>query len=148
MKRSRSVRTHVVLLVVAVTLPLLAFGAFLLVRSAHNEQQAIATTADERAQGAAADLDRELRNLQDLISVVATLDFIFGADFAVSRHASSPLFKDRSLGIVVRDLSGQPLFNTCHVDDRSRPVSKALGNSADTSNRDRAYISDLMVEPI
>jgi signal transduction histidine kinase len=148
MKRSRSVRTHVVRLVVAVTLPLLAFGAFLLVRSAHNEQQAIATTADERAQGAAADLDRELRNLQDLISVVATLGFISGADFAVSRHVSSPLFKDRALGIVVRDLSGQPLFNTCHVDDRSLPVSKALGNSADTSNRDRAYISDLMVETI
>jgi signal transduction histidine kinase len=148
MKRSRSVRTHVVRLVVAVTLPLLTFGAYLLVRSAHNEQQAIATTADERAQGAAADLDRELRNLQDLISIVATSDFIFSADFAVSRHAASPLLKDRALGIVVRDLSGQPLFNTCHVDDRSLPVSKALGNSADTSKGDRAYISELLVEPI
>jgi hypothetical protein len=66
MKRSRSVRAYVVRLVIAVTVPLLTFGGFLLIRSAHNEQQAIALTANERAEGAAADLDRELRHLQDL----------------------------------------------------------------------------------
>jgi ferritin-like protein len=66
MKRSRSVRAYVIRLVVAVAVPLLAFEAFLLIRSADNEQRAIATTVQERAQGAAADLDRELRNLHDL----------------------------------------------------------------------------------
>jgi hypothetical protein len=95
MKRSRSVRTYVVRLVVAVTLPLLAFGAFLLVSSAHNEQKAIATTADERAQGAASDLDRELHNLQDLISIVATSNVIFNADFTLTHHPQIPLLKDR-----------------------------------------------------
>jgi signal transduction histidine kinase len=148
MKRSRSVRTHVVRLVVAVTLPLLGFGAFLLARSAHKEQQAIATTADERAQGTAADLARDLRNLQDLISIVANSNLPFAVDFAVSRHAASRPLKDTALGIVVRDFSGQLLFNTCHVDARSLPVGKALSNSADTRNgRSRAYISDAMVEP-
>jgi hypothetical protein len=119
MKRSRSVRTYVVRLVTGVTLPLLAFGAFLLIRSAHNEQQAIATTADERAQGGAADLDRELRSLQDLISIVATSDFILAADFALSHHAANPLLKDRALGLIVWDLSGKPLFNSCHIDVRA-----------------------------
>jgi signal transduction histidine kinase len=148
MKRSRSVGTYVVRLVTGVTLPLLAFGAFLLIRSAHNEQQAIATTADERAQGGAADLDRELRSLQDLISIVATSDFILTADFALSHHTASPLLKDRALGLIVWDLSGKPLFNSCHIDVRTLPVSKALGNIADTSYSPKAYISDLIVEPI
>lgn len=148
-RRSRSVRTYVVRLVVAVTLPLLAFGAFLLVRSAHNEQQAIATTADERAEGAAADLDRELRNLQNLISIVAVSSFISDADFTPSHHGHSRLLDDRALGIVVRDLSGQPLFNTCDIDGRTLPTSKALGNSADTSHGNtKPYISDLIVDPI
>jgi signal transduction histidine kinase len=148
MKRSRSVRTYVVRLVVAVTLPLLAFGAFLLVRSAHNEQHAIATTADERAEGAAADLDRELRSLQDLISVVAVSRFISDADFSVSNHTQNPLFDNRTLGIVVRDLSGQSIFNTCLVDGGMLPISKALGNIADPSNNGKPYISDLLVDPI
>jgi signal transduction histidine kinase len=148
-RRSRSVRTHVVRLVVAVTLPLLAFGALLLVRSARNEQQAIATTADERAEGAAADLDRELRNLQNLISIVAVSSFISDADFMASHHAQNPPSNDRALGIVVRDLSGQLLFNSCHVDGRTLPISKALGNSGDTSNgNSKPNISDVMVDPI
>jgi hypothetical protein len=52
-------------LFVAVALPLLVFGAFLLVRSANNSSSAM--TIHERAQGAAAGLDRELRTLQDLV---------------------------------------------------------------------------------
>jgi signal transduction histidine kinase len=148
-RRSRSLRSYVVRLVLAVTLPLLAFGAFLLVRSAHNEQQAIATTAYERAEGAAADLDRELRNLQNLISIVAVSSFISDADFTLSPHAQSPPLDDRALGLVVRDLSGQLLFNTCHVDGRALPTSKTLQNSADTSNgNSKPYISDLVVDPI
>jgi signal transduction histidine kinase len=56
---------------------------------------------------------------------------------------------DRALGLLVRDLSGQPLFNTCDVDAGTLPESKALGNSADTSRgNSRPYISDLMVDPI
>jgi signal transduction histidine kinase len=148
-RRSRSVRTYVVRLVVAVTLPLLAFGAFLLARSARNEQQAIATTADGRAEGAAADLDRELRNLQNLISIVAVSSFISDADFMVPHHAQDPLLDDRALGLVVRNLSGQLLFNTCDVDGRLLPISKALGNIANAGNgSSEPYFSDLVIDPI
>lgn len=45
MRRGHSVRAYVVRLVVAVALPFLVFAAFLLIRSADNEQLAIATTA-------------------------------------------------------------------------------------------------------
>jgi hypothetical protein len=102
MRRSRSVRAYVVRLVVAVALPLLAFGASLLIRSADIEQQAIATTVQERAQGVAGDLDRELRNLQDVVSILARSDYLFVSDVTVSRrHAQSLL--PRGGGVAERD---------------------------------------------
>ena len=70
------------------------------------------------------------------------------SDFIVSHYAQNPLLDDRMLGIVVRDLSGQPIFNTCFVDGRTLPISYALGNITDTSNSGKFYISDLMVDPI
>jgi hypothetical protein len=73
MKRSRSVRAYVVRLVVAVAVPLLVFGAFLLIRSADNEQRAIATIVQERAQGAAADLDRPPYYGQGPCSLIVSL---------------------------------------------------------------------------
>ena len=94
MKRSRSVRVHVVRLVVAVALPLLIFGALLLIHSADNEQHTIATTVRERAEGAAADLDRELRHLQDLLLILATSHYLFVSDVAVSRHHAMSLLRD------------------------------------------------------
>jgi signal transduction histidine kinase len=148
MKRNRSVRAYVVRLVTAVALPLLTFGACLLIRSAHNEQQAIATTADERAQGAAEDLDRELHNLQDLISILAIPDIIFAGDFAVPDVAASPLWNNRDLRLIVWDISGNISLNTCDVDIRKLNTIKITKYDADHRNNGRAYISDSIVEPI
>jgi hypothetical protein len=147
MKRGRSVRAYVVRLVFAVALPLLAFGAFLLIRSADNEQHAIATTVHERAQGAAADLDRELRNLQDLVSILAATHHLFVGDSAAS-HPSTSLLKGSALGLVVRNLSGELLLNTCTADGRIFPASKALDDVVQTIDHGKSYISDLMAEPI
>jgi signal transduction histidine kinase len=148
MKQSHSIRAHVVHLVIAVTLPFLAFGAFLLIRSAQNEQQAIATTAHERAQGVAADLDRELRNLQELISILATSHYLVVGDFAASYLGAISSLKYRTLGILVRDLSGQLLLNTCNSDGRTFLLGNPLDNVPHTTNDSRALISDLTAEPI
>ncbi len=145
MKRSRSIRACVVRLVVAVTLPLLVFGAFLLIRSAQTEQRTIATTAEERAEGAAADLDRELRNLQDLASVLATSRFLFATDLEDPHAVSLGLVADRTLGLAVRDLSGRALFNSCNADSRPIPLDSALDDILNTVGG-KARISDLMVE--
>jgi len=148
MKRSRSVRAYVVRLVVAVALPLLAFGAFLLIRSAHNEQQAVATTAEERAQGAAEDLDRELHNLQDLLLLVASSDFISAAEFAAPNFTANPLWKDRAFGLVVWDLSGTVRFNSCHIDAQQLPVSKIRETLAESDKYSGPFISYLIGEPV
>ena len=136
-------RSYIVRLVVAVTLPLLAFEAFLLIRSARNEQLAIATTADERAQGAAADLDRELHNLQDLLAVFAGSAFVSMVDRTVHQNAATQLFRDRALGISVRNSSGQQVINTCDADGHAMP----LDNLFATRNESKARISNLTTEP-
>jgi hypothetical protein len=148
MKRSRSVRAYVVELVIAVTLPLLAFGSFLLVRSALNEQQLIAATAGERAQGTAADLDRELRNLQHLVSVLATSRYLVAGDVPGSHVHAAQLLRDQNLGLVVTDQSGQPVLNTCAANGGTAPVRKPLGDVTYGVDDGRARISDLMTEPI
>jgi signal transduction histidine kinase len=148
MKRSRSVREYVVGLVVAVAVPLLVFGAFPLIRSAGNEQHAIATTVQERAQGAAADLDRELRNLQDLVSILASSHHLFVSNFSESPPYALSLLRDGALGLVVRDASGKTLLNTCTGNGRSFSVRKEVDDVLDTSNPSKSYISNLIAEPI
>ena len=66
-----SIRSFVIRLALCVTVPLLIFAAFVLVRSALQEQRAIAAAALGRALDAQADLDRELRALQEPLVVLA-----------------------------------------------------------------------------
>lgn len=148
MRRSRSARVHVARLVVAVALPLLVFGALLLIHSADNEQRIISTTVRERAQGIAADLDRELRNLQDLVSVLASSRHLFVSDGAGSRRHAMSLLRDAALGLVVRDLSGGLLLNTCTADGRPFPIPEALSNALYTARAAKPQISGLVAEPV
>src|SRR5215831_16623510 len=111
MKRSRSARVHVARLVVAVALPLLLFGALLLIHSADNEQRIISTTARERAQAAAADLDRELRHLQDLVSILGGSHHRSVGDVTISRRHAMSLSRESDLGLSVRALSGEVLLD-------------------------------------
>jgi signal transduction histidine kinase len=146
MKRSRSVRTYVVRLVVAVASPLLAFGAFLLILSAVDEQRAIATTVQERAQGLAADLDRELHNLQDLVSILANSHYLLASDVPLSRlYALGPV-RDGALGLVIRDSSGE-LLNTCTGEGPPLPVDRAVDEVAYAATPSIPRISDLVTEP-
>ena len=144
MKRSRSVRVHVARLVVAAALPLLVFGGVLLVHSADSEQRIIATTVRERAEGAAADLDRELRNLQDLVSILANSHDRFTNGVAVSDH----YFQDSALGLVVRHLSGELLFDTCTGEGRPLPLNQTLVDALSSDKAAKPQISELVVEPI
>ena len=147
MRRGNSVRAYVVRLVVAVALPLLVFGAFLLIRSADHEQHAIATTAHERALGAAADLDRELRHLEDLVSILADSDYLSVSDATISRRYTMRSLRDPMLGLVVRSLSGEPLFNTCTADVRPFPVSAGIADALYEADSAKSHISELATEP-
>ena len=146
-KRSRSLSAYVIYLVIAVALPPLSFGAFLLARSARNEQQAITTTAQERARGAAADIDRELRHLQHLVSIIATSREFFAADPATSLSSVASLFKGENLGLFVRSSAGQSLLNTCFSENQTSPAGQMFAEVASNLSGG-TLISDLIEEPI
>jgi hypothetical protein len=148
MRQSRSVRVYVVCLVVGVVLPLIVFGAFLVIRSADSEQRIIATTIHERARGAAADLDRELRNLQEIVSILAGSYYLLVGDAAMPRRYPTNMLKNPALGFAVRDLSGQPLLDTCTVGGRPFPISRGFNDLLYSVNPNRAHISELMAEPV
>jgi len=96
----------------------------------------------------AADLDRELRNLQDVVSILARSDYLFVNDITVSRHHAKSLLTDSALGLAVRDLSGETLFDTCTADGRPFPVNGGLGAALLTDNPNKSRISELVTEPI
>ena len=147
-KRSRSLCAYVVYLVIAVALPPLAFGGFLLIRSAHHEQQAIATTAQERGQGIATDIDRELRHLQHLVSVLATSRELFADDPASNLSSVASLLKGESLGLFVRSSSGQSILNTCFSGSQTLQERPIYAGAASDLNDARTLVSDLMEEPV
>jgi signal transduction histidine kinase len=131
-----------------VVLPLILFGAFLIIRSADSEQRIITTTIHERAQVAAADLDRELRNLQEIVSILAGSYYLLVGDAAMPRRHPTNMLKDPALGFVLRDLSGQPLLDTCTVGGRPFPISRGFNDLLYSANPNRPHISELMAEPV
>lgn len=66
-----SVRTLVISLILATLLPLLAFSAYLVLRSARHEQELLATLTHDRARTMARDLEQELSNLRARLFVIA-----------------------------------------------------------------------------
>ena len=148
MRRSRSVRVYVVRLVAVVAVPLLVFGALLLARSADNEQRALATTVHERAQGAAADLDRELRNLHDLVLILARSRHLFDKDVVASRGHAMSLLRDPALGLAVRHSSGELLFDTCTPDGRLFPIGEGFSYPLNITDPSKLQIAKLVTEPI
>src|SRR5690242_20641313 len=66
-----SVRAHVIGLILVILTPLLAFSAFLVLRSAANEQDFMAATVRERTREAAAAIDHELGSLRTRLFMLA-----------------------------------------------------------------------------
>ena len=66
-----SVRTHMLGLILATLVPMLAFSAFLAIRAAEHEQALLAATVQDRTRAAARDLEQELTSLRALLFAVA-----------------------------------------------------------------------------
>ena len=142
-----SVRSRIVRLVVAVAAPLLALNALLLFRSAQNEQAAIADLAFDCAIGAAADLDRDLRALEDALVVLSSAGDSGHGDHGVARLGSEQLPRERGIALAVSNprlgdaatgtatlsdfqpgQAGQPSVTMTmeYRDDRGQPLAASL----------------------
>ena len=121
-----SVRTCMVGLILAVVLPLLAFSAFLVLRSAEHEQEIMANTVRESTQTAAATIDHELSLLRSRLFVIAGSKYLQNGDFAAFQAQATEAAKEHGLNVMLSDLTGQQLVNTRLPFGDRLPMTTAL----------------------
>ena len=88
-----------------------------------------------------------MRHLQDLVSILANSDYLFVSDVAVSRHRATGLLRDLALGLAVRNLSGEPLFDTCTADAEPFPVSRRPEEALYETDSAKSHIS-VVTKPV
>src|SRR6266536_1187523 len=120
-----SIRTYMVGLIVVVVTPLLAFSAFLVLRSAQHEQEIMASTVRERAQAVSATIDHELSLLRARLFLLAGSKHLQTGDFAAFHARASNAVQEHDLKVVLSDLAGQEIINT------GRPFGEALPATLD-----------------
>lgn len=121
-----SVHAHVVGLILVIIVPLLAFSAFLLLRSAAHEQAMTAATVRQRTREAAATIDRALGAQRTKLFILAGSRNLQMGDMAAFRMEAVEATRQDGLSIVLTDFTGQELINTRAREGAALPVSDDL----------------------
>ncbi|MGA9012358.1 MAG: ATP-binding protein [Acetobacteraceae bacterium] len=121
-----TVRTHVLGLILVIVAPLLAFSAYLVLRSATHEQDVMANAVRERTREAAASLDHDLGALRTRLFMLAGSHSLLAGDFAAFREQALDVTRPHGLSLVLSDLAGQELVDTRAEPDQTLPVSTDL----------------------
>jgi signal transduction histidine kinase len=145
MRAVLSIRTFIAVLVVGSVLPLLVFSGLLVHRSADDEQELIARTVRDVAQGAAGDINRQISGLQLLALALADPRLLQTGDLAAFHTHASELVRRQNLTAVLYDLAGQQLVNTTVPFGAALPAEpQAISRVLETGQAD---ISDLVTDP-
>ncbi len=142
-----SVRTHVLGLILVILLPLLAFSAFLVIRSAEHEQQLLAATVQDRTRAAARDIERDLGNLRSLLFVVANTGELQPGNFAALYARASTALGQRGLALVLSEPDGKEVLDTHLPLDASLPDNPDLPAIRQVADSGLPYVSDLALSP-
>jgi signal transduction histidine kinase len=142
-----SVRTHVVVLILVIVTPLLAFSAALVLRAALNEQDVMANTVRERTRAAAATLDHELGSLRSRMLMLAGSSLLQEGDVAAFTRAAADMAAAAGAGIVLTDLSGQELVNTLARPGDPLPASPDPAASRRIASTGEPEVSSLTRDP-
>jgi two-component sensor histidine kinase/PAS domain-containing protein len=147
--RRLSTQTHLLALVAAVVLPLLAFAAFLLIGYASNERSRFDSDAAQIARNIGLVIDGELSGLIALLKGVASSSALASEDFDVFHTEAKRLVQRGDEVIVLRDLGSRQILNT------QRPRGEALPPAIPLSRTEqeafaagRAIVSDVYASPI
>jgi signal transduction histidine kinase len=144
MARSRlSVRTHVVGLILVIVMPLLAFSAFLVLRSADHEQEFMAATVRERTRAAAAAIDHELGSLRTRLFMLAASHSLQTGDLAAFRSEAVAAVTPDGLSLTLVDPSGQELINTRAGPEARLPMTQDMEAVRRASESRLPDVSDL-----
>jgi signal transduction histidine kinase len=142
-----AVRTHVLGLILVTLLPLLAFSAFLVIRSAEHEQAILAATVQDRTRAAARDIERELANLRSQLFIVANAGESQPGNFALLYARASATLGQRGLALVLSEPDGKEVLNTRHPLDAPLPDNPDRQAVRQVADSGIPYVSDLTISP-
>jgi signal transduction histidine kinase len=143
-----SVRAHVFGLILVTLLPLLAFSAFLVIRSAEHEQEILASAVQDRTRAAARDIERELGNLRSQLFVVANAGEVQPGNFAALYARAIAVLGPRGMAVVLSQPDGKEVLDTRLPLDATlpdNPDTEAIRHVADSGV---PYVSNLTVSPV
>ncbi len=133
-RTGRTVTATLLALVIALTLPVMAFTAFVLVRHALDQQDRYAREAEQIAGFVSTIVDRELSNFAALIKGASTSSALNSGDFATFHAEAVRLVAGSEQIVVLRDLGDRLLLNT------ALPFGSALPAAVPMSARERAVL--------
>ena len=134
-KRSLALRSHLILLVIASMLPVLAFSAFVLLRFSQSEFEAAESQLRERVRLISAAVDRELENTTAAMELLASSPSLAVGDLAAFHQQATEAAKvlDVNGAIVLLDATGQQLVNT------QRPFGEPLPRRTNLESLDQIF---------
>ncbi len=137
MHAPRSVRTYLVGLIFGVLLPLLGFCAFLVMRSAEREQDAIAAAARNRTRIAATVISDEIGALRGRLFLLASGLSPQSSDLSEFHARAKAAFG--GMTVILSSASGQEMVNTnvpvWHAASRNFQTRTPYASSPNNSSR-------------
>jgi signal transduction histidine kinase len=147
-RQALSVRTYVLGLILVILLPLLAFSAFLVIRSAEHEQQLLAATVQDRTRAAARDVEREIGNLRSQLFVVANAGALEPDNFAALYARATAALGQRGLALVLSAPNGKEVLDTRLPLGAALPDNPDLAGVRQVVEQGEPYVADLTVSPV
>jgi signal transduction histidine kinase len=143
-----SVRTHVLGLILVILLPLLAFSAFLVLRSAEHEQQLLATTVQDRTRATARAFENELGNLRSQLFVIANANEPEPGNVAALYARANAALGQRGLALVLSEPDGKEVLDTRLPLGATPPDNPDLQAVRRVVESGQPYVSNLMTSPV
>lgn len=146
--RLRSVRTYMVGLTLAVVLPLLAFGGFLVMRSAERQQTLMVSQVRERVQVTAAAIDEMLASARTRLFAMSTAPTLQSGDFAAFHLLASDILQRQGITVMLTDMNGHTVFSTDNPFGTSLPDFPSEAGLRQVANTGLSGISGFVTNPL
>ena len=140
-----SVRTHVFGLILVTLLPLLAFSAFLVIRSAEHEQEILAAAVQDRTRAAARDIEREISNLRSQLFLITNAGELQPGNLTTLYARATAALGQRGMALVLTEPGGKEVLDTRLPLDAplpDNPDREAIRRVADSG---APYVSNLTI---
>jgi PAS domain S-box-containing protein len=143
--RGRSIRTYLVLLVLATLMPLLVFVSIVLAIRAQLDQRATEARLVDLARVLALAVDRDLRTAEAALYVLAGSPLLDSGDLRTFYRRATEIGSHHGGWIVMRDVRNQQVLNTARPFGSPLPLGAAPDTVALAVRTRTSYVSDVYV---